>query len=135
MLPNATWWIKADGCDVIASLEESMDLAWNGDVDLGDGECQQLHNEYLLRQSELQHLTLTSLEKDAIKRSVLCLKNVHRGISEDLEFVYERRLSCNNSNATYLNILRAKKYKFGVWKKIKEHLFSEDTPFPWMYSR
>ena len=73
MLPNATWWIKADGCDVIASLEESMDLAWNGDVDLGDGECQQLHNQYLLQQSELQHLTLTSLEKGAIKRSVLCL--------------------------------------------------------------
>ena len=119
MLPNATWWIKADGCDdiVIASLEESMDLAWNGDVDLGDGKCQQLHNEYLLRQSELQHLTLTSLEKDTIKRSVLCLKNVHRGISEDLEFVYERKLSCNNSKATYLKYSQGKKIQVRSMEK------------------
>lgn len=35
LLPSANWWIKADGVDVISSLEESMRLEWNGDVDLG----------------------------------------------------------------------------------------------------
>ena len=47
ILPNAKWWIKADGCDVISSLEESQRLVWNGDIDLGDGACEKLHQEYL----------------------------------------------------------------------------------------
>lgn len=36
-LPDESWWIKSDGCDVVAGLTESMRGEWSGDVDLGDG--------------------------------------------------------------------------------------------------
>lgn len=43
---NDSWWVKADGCDLVSSLEESMRLEWNGDVDFGDGKLQQLYESY-----------------------------------------------------------------------------------------
>ena len=49
LLPCSNWWIKADGADVINSLEESVKLEWNGDVDHGDGAWQKLHEEYCCR--------------------------------------------------------------------------------------
>ena len=41
--PNARWWIKADGCDIISGLEESLRLEWNGDVDFGTSEVHVLY--------------------------------------------------------------------------------------------
>ena len=43
LLPTTEWWIKADGVDLVASLEESVRFKWNGNVDLADGKLQQLH--------------------------------------------------------------------------------------------
>ena len=40
LLPNAVWWLKADGVDVLPGLGESE---WSGDVDLGDGRVQCIH--------------------------------------------------------------------------------------------
>ena len=37
---------QGDGCDVTTSLEELVRNEWNGDVDFGDGTCQQMHQEY-----------------------------------------------------------------------------------------
>jgi len=47
--PRARWWLKADGVDIVTGLEESVRREWNGDVDLGNGELQALHKEYLER--------------------------------------------------------------------------------------
>lgn len=47
MLPDACWWIKSDGCDVVAGLTESMKSEWGGDTDLGDGELQQQYENRL----------------------------------------------------------------------------------------
>ena len=56
LLPNASWWLKGDGCDVITSLEESVGKEWNGDVDFGDGSCQEMHEEYLNHLEEVSRL-------------------------------------------------------------------------------
>ena len=48
-LPNEDWWIKSDGCDIVAGLTESMRLEWGGDVDLGDRKLQQHYKTYLSR--------------------------------------------------------------------------------------
>lgn len=45
--PNGQWWIKADACDVRAGVMESMRHEWSGDVDLGDGQLQALHQQYM----------------------------------------------------------------------------------------
>ena len=34
--PNAWWWIKADGADLLSGLGESVKGEWSGDVDLND---------------------------------------------------------------------------------------------------
>lgn len=45
--PNGQWWIKADACDMRAGVMESMRHEWSGDVDLGDGQLQALHQQYM----------------------------------------------------------------------------------------
>ncbi len=66
LLPNARWWIKADGVDLICSLEESVRGDWNGDVDLNDGQLQLLRSQYLSRLDHVpkvnQMLTITHLK-------------------------------------------------------------------------
>ena len=44
--PNAWWWIKADGADLLSGLAESVKGEWSGDVDLNDGSTQQLYKSY-----------------------------------------------------------------------------------------
>lgn len=36
--PNTWWWLKADGCDVVSGLAESMRGTWSGYVDLNNGD-------------------------------------------------------------------------------------------------
>jgi len=43
------WWLKADGCDLVKGLKESVKLKWSGDVDLNDGELQEQYNKYIGR--------------------------------------------------------------------------------------
>ena len=43
---NTTWWIKADGCDIVPGLCESVQRKWSGDVDLNNGELQANYQFY-----------------------------------------------------------------------------------------
>ena len=52
--PNAWWWIKTDGCDLVSGLCESTKLEWSGDVDFNDGQLQKMHENYR------QYLTFVS---------------------------------------------------------------------------
>ena len=45
--PDAWWWVKADGCDIVGGLEESMKKEWSGDIDLNDGAANKLHQDYM----------------------------------------------------------------------------------------
>ncbi len=48
--PEAKWWIKADGCDIVSGLEESVRLEWNGDA------VQELYHMYRTRRSAIDML-------------------------------------------------------------------------------
>lgn len=45
--PNGRWWIKADARDMRTGVMESMRHEWSGDVDLGDGQLNTLHQRYM----------------------------------------------------------------------------------------
>ena len=47
--PDSSWWIKADGVDVLPGLGESMRMEWSGDVDLNDGSLQRQYDAYIQR--------------------------------------------------------------------------------------
>lgn len=51
--PDARWWIKGDGCDVVSGLEESVCLEWHGDVDFGIGELESMYSTYLKRLTDM----------------------------------------------------------------------------------
>ena len=40
--PHAWWWVKADGCDLVSGLAESVSEIWHGDVDLNNGELEHI---------------------------------------------------------------------------------------------
>ena len=44
--PGGRFWIKADWCDVIKGLRESVRHEWAGDTDLGEGALQRLNDIY-----------------------------------------------------------------------------------------
>ena len=46
-MPDAWWWVKADGCDLITGLKESTKREWSGDVNLNNGKVAKLHGEYI----------------------------------------------------------------------------------------
>lgn len=47
--PDAWWWLKADRCDIVKGLKESVKLQWSGDVDLADGPLQKKYDNYMKR--------------------------------------------------------------------------------------
>ena len=47
--PNAWWWVKGDGCDLVSGVCESTKLEWSGDVDLNDGDVQKAYEVYRQR--------------------------------------------------------------------------------------
>lgn len=84
MLPKGRWWIKADGVDLICSLEESVRGDWNGDVDLDDRQLQSLRSEYLSRLDDVSKLneTLPSTR----------LELLISDIEKDLENIHQRKM-------------------------------------------
>lgn len=49
ILPDAVWWVKADGVDVVSGLSESSHMEWSGDVDLNNGSIEEMHQAYINR--------------------------------------------------------------------------------------
>ena len=35
--PDTWWWLKADDCDIVKGLAESMNEIWSGDINHNDG--------------------------------------------------------------------------------------------------
>ena len=56
--PQANWWIKGDGCDLVSGLEESLQQEWNGDVDVENGELQRLYRTYQDHLKMIENLTM-----------------------------------------------------------------------------
>jgi len=54
--PQGRWWIKADGCDIVSGLEESLRLEWNGDADYGTEVVEELYRDFQARLSAVDSL-------------------------------------------------------------------------------
>ena len=74
--PDAWWWVKADGCDIVSGLKESVKKEWSGDVDLNDGAVRELHQEYT---ESLRFLGAVGVGA----------RRVHRVLKMDLEHLQE----------------------------------------------
>jgi hypothetical protein len=97
MLPDAVWWLKADGVDVVAGLGESVRLEWSGDVDLNDGTLQANHEAYLQRLKFIETIGLKG-EKTFLQD----ITQLESGVKEDLQFLLSALEDANNSYSSKL---------------------------------
>lgn len=84
--PNSWWWLKADGCDLVKGLKESVKLQWSGDVDLNDGDLQKQYSEYKNR--------LQSVERAGLVQDNACadFKSILQDLTKDLEFIQSGKI-------------------------------------------
>ena len=83
--PKGRYWIKGDGTDVKAALQESMRNVWNGDVDLLDGKLQNLRTEYNTRISTSKTITTSNdIGRDDL---VAALATMADALDEDVKFL------------------------------------------------
>ncbi len=80
--PSARWWVKADGCDLVSGLEESVRQEWNGDVDMGTGELQALYKEYMDRLSRV-----LSLLNSRVQDIQNMLREERQHLNQDILFI------------------------------------------------
>lgn len=90
--PDAKWWIKADGCDIISGLEESLQLVWNGDVDFGTSEVQLLYSLYRRRLELLDKLACDESVKSKRKLLVQTLQQEQSTLCTDIQFIAESEM-------------------------------------------
>ena len=83
------WWIKADGCDIVSGLHESVQLEWSGDVDLNDKVVQERYRKYISRLQVIDHLGKSSLEDTRT-----ALQALSSSFHEDLHFLQISEISC-----------------------------------------
>lgn len=81
--PNSWWWIKADGCDIVRGLGESISGEWSGDVNLDEGALESFYNEYRRR---LEWVRCVGLEerKDDLESDLDIMKHE---ITDDVKFI------------------------------------------------
>jgi len=79
------FWIKTDGTDVKAALQESLRQELNGDVDLLDGKLQDIRREYEARISSCETIS----EDNNISREdlVIAFAALIATLEEDIEFL------------------------------------------------
>ena len=66
-------------------------MEWNGDVDLGDGKCQSLHQEYVNRIEALHPLTssMDVVDEERKRSTTHLLRELERDVSKDIHFLHE----------------------------------------------
>lgn len=83
--PEAYWWIKGDGCDLVQGLCESVSGVWSGDIDMNDGSLQCSFDQYKAKLSLISQIGLGSRRGKATIKDDLSL--VHKQILSDKEFI------------------------------------------------
>ena len=83
--PDSSWWIKADGVDVLPGLGESMRMEWSGDVDLNDGSLQRQYDAYIQRLDFINGLGLR--ERSSAHQILLDLQTLHQDLCSDLSCI------------------------------------------------
>ena len=87
--PSAKWWIKADGCDIVSGLEESVRLEWNGDVDYGTSELQLLYSSYRHRLDLIEKLSSDDPLEDRRQFVLENLQREYNVLCADINFIGE----------------------------------------------
>lgn len=82
--PNAVWWIKGDGCDVVTGLGESVSNLWSGDVDLNDGKLNEMYDIYSKRLSFIASL---GIERHGIQEILEDVIKIEDEIKIDISFL------------------------------------------------
>ena len=68
-------------------------MVWNGDIDLGDGACEKLHQEYLDNLANVEKLDSNIFEDIARQVTLQLLLKRHNLLKSDLQFIYDGKSS------------------------------------------
>ena len=74
----------------MSSLEESVNLEWNGDADLGDGKLQKLYKSYRQRLQGLEELSKLTSHPQLV---LMALNQEGSDITDDLKFLTDGMLT------------------------------------------
>ena len=99
--PNTRWWVKADGCDLVSGLEESVKLEWNGDADYRTSAVQELYNTYRSRLDSVNSLVsdIPIVEPDRRQTLFVALKREYNSLCGDVNFIVAGSFTtCNVMN-------------------------------------
>lgn len=88
--PNEWWWLKADGCDVVGGLKESVVHEWSGDVDLNDGKLANLHSEYMARRKFVEDVGVSERRERLALLSDL--QKIKLDLKDDITFLSSSKL-------------------------------------------
>jgi hypothetical protein len=83
--PNSWWWIKADGCDLMKGLTESVSGEWSGDINLHPDALEKLFKEYKERLRFLNGLGLQDRASSVVSQSDIT--TVKEQIVSDIKFI------------------------------------------------
>ena len=101
--PDVWWWIKADGCDILPGLGESVRGIWSGDVDHNNGDLQRQYTAYQERLKSIAGIQMAH-SSDHIelleKLKVTCSK-----LSDDLNFLHSGKLYCYPNHSIMMILL------------------------------
>ena len=86
-LPDAIWWIKCDGSDVVPGLTESARKQWSGDVDMGDGAVQKQYEEYLKRIEVVNRIGRNLHDHKERMDTLKDLDTIKKSLKSDLSFI------------------------------------------------
>lgn len=84
--PNAWWWIKGDGTDVVKGLWESVRGEWAGDVDLNDGKLQ--HQQQIFQEQVFWAEGIGLGNRGNLEQIKLDLNSALKNTVDDLDFIY-----------------------------------------------
>ena len=101
--PDAWWWLKADGCDIVSGLCESTRGFWSGDVDLDDGKLEQEYAAYQDWLKSIENLKLLHPPDDT--KVFYQLTEIRKKIQDGLVFLYSGTLALNIVSIDVVNSL------------------------------
>ena len=85
LLPDAEWWVKADGVDVVPGITESVRKEWSGDVDLNDGSIEQTHEADMKRVKSTQNIGLGHRKRHSLVQQDLV--QLELDLTDDVTFL------------------------------------------------
>lgn len=89
--PNSWWWIKADGCDIVSGIGESVSGQWSGDVNMDQEALQTSYQNYQEKLDFVKNIGLGQRKDD--KTIHTDLRSIEYQTVEDVKFITSSKLS------------------------------------------